>query len=600
MNENKILQYIHNPKIVFVILFFAIFLPYSNIFPNEFVYDDSSYFMAWDGIKNIDIPAYFAGDQPINFPHVYRPIRSIMQGMVYTFTRSDTFGYHIFSILVHFINTLLIFFIAKKLTNKTTALATSIIFAVLPIHVMSVTFMTAVFNTAGVIYILLSFYFYILFREKKSKMYYYLSLAIGIMAFFSYEAALILPLIFIIYEICFQNMHPKNIITSMKYIVWYFFGGLIFLLIRRYILQSIYTKPFLDPIEFTARMLTMAKALMEYIHLTIINYPLSVYHQINLSKSLDFRVFLSLLVLIFLLYLSYILWKKGKKIYTFIILWFFIGLLPYSNIIQISSFVDEQYLYIASFSWALFLGNIFTVFLEKSKKKSYKYAHGVIAVLIMVSAAYGYGAWARNFEWKNNETLWTITLKQNPSYGRSYGQIASYYEEKKDYARAEEYLLKGISILPDLSSLRVTLGDVYAEKGDYENAMQQYVKAIELRPGYAPSYHNLGYVYLKKGNNKKAEEYFRKAMEISPVYYESIFNLAVLLLDQKKFAEAQLLFEKASMLRKKNHEIYFGLGMSYMGLSDKNSAKKYFERTLVLNPGFAPAKEMLEKLRKEE
>lgn len=597
MDQKNFLEYLYNPKVAFVILLLAVVLPYSNIFPNEFVYDDPSYFVTWEGIKNIDLGAYFAGDQPINFYHLYRPMRTIIQAVVYKFTDSNPFGYHIFSILVHFINTFLVFLIAKKLINNLAAFATALFFAVLPVHVMSVTFMTASFNTAGVIFIFLSFYLYILFREKNLKKYFYLSLAMAVIAYFSYEAALVLPLIFILYEICFQKTHPKNIVSHMKYLGWYFLAGFIFFFIRSEVLKGLYTKPFLIPIEFSTRIFTETKALMKYIYLTVINYPLDVYHHIELSKSFDTYVILSLLILLSLLFLACVLWKRGNKIYTFIIFWFFIGLLPYSNIIQIASFIDEQYQYLSSFSWALFLGHTFSGTIERYKNKDKKYTHFAILGFMALAIIYGYITWARNFEWKNNETLWTKTIKLNPNYGRSYTQIAEYYKDKGDFIRAEEYLNSGISKFPQFSTLRVTLGDLYFKKDDFQKAEEQYLKAIELRPNYAPVYHNLGYLYLKEGNYKKAEENFRKTIEISPLFYESIFNLAVLLLDQKKFTESQSLFERAIKLRKKDPEAYFGLGMSFMGLKDNARAQEYFNKALILNPHFAPAQEKLDEIK---
>ncbi|MFH1551379.1 MAG: tetratricopeptide repeat protein [bacterium] len=228
----------NNKWIIFALIIIVSVIPYFNTLSNEFVYDDVDYFLNWQGIRNIDIVSYFSGDAPMYYEHVYRPVRSIIQSIVYQFSGVNPFGYHLFAIIINLLNVALVYLIAKKILNENriAGLISVVIFALLPVHTMSVSFITASFNTAGIIFLFLSLYLYILFRELAKKKYIYGSMILGLVAFFTYELTLILPLLIILYDLCFKKITKDKI----KYYVFYFSGALLLLIIRFNVLKNIY------------------------------------------------------------------------------------------------------------------------------------------------------------------------------------------------------------------------------------------------------------------------------------------------------------------------------------------------------------------------
>ncbi len=596
-NQRTLFNLFNNRWFIIALISVAAVVPYLNIFNNTFAYDDSDYFLRWEGIKSINISSFFSGDAPMHYHHVYRPIRSIIQSIIYQFSSTNPFGYHLFALAVHLLATFLIYLIAKRISNKIIALVSAIIFALLPVHTMSITFILAIFSTVGLVFLLLSFYLYILFGQSHHKKYFYLSLAAALLAFFTYELALILPLLIILYDVCIKNLTKKQFKSYAKYYLFYFLEAILFLIIRYSILGKIYKGPFLIEIDFFNRMLTMSKAFVRYIYLTIFNYPLSVHYDTEIANSLfDIKVLASLLTIFGLIGLAIFFYKRNLKIYTFIIFWFFISLIPVANIVPIAFFVSEQYLYLASFAWTLLLGIIFYKLYCSFKEKKQGLITSLLIVLIMLCLVYGYLTWSRNKDWRNDLVLWTSVLARQPNSVKAHNNLAFYYRNEENYRLAQEHLQKALEINPEYSLAYVNLGEVYMDQEQFEQAIEYFKKAISLRPNYAASYHNLGFSYHNLGQVKEAEENYQKAIEIYPQYYQSNKNLAVLYLAQERYDEAMVRFKRALELQKNDYESYFGLGLSYLYQGEKTLAKEYFQKALEINPRFTPAQEKLNQL----
>ena len=96
MSFDSFISKVTNARIIFIVLVFASVIPYLNIIGNEFAYDDPYYFVEWEGIRTVDFVSFFAGDQPLNYRHVYRPVRSIIMALVYQIGGTNPTAYNIF------------------------------------------------------------------------------------------------------------------------------------------------------------------------------------------------------------------------------------------------------------------------------------------------------------------------------------------------------------------------------------------------------------------------------------------------------------------------------------------------------------------------
>lgn len=195
---------------LFVILCSA-FLPSLS---NFFVADDFTW-LHWAATATLpDVGGYFIEAQ--NF--FYRPLSKSLVVLLYSFLSFQPGGYHMFTLVLHFLAVIAVYLLATKLLkNKFLGFLTAIIFLLHPSHSENIYWFSTISVTLGTVFILYAVYSFIQFREQKSTkaIFSYLgAFLLSIFAFISYEIAVILPILFIAVDLLIAK--PKR---SWK-IVW--------------------------------------------------------------------------------------------------------------------------------------------------------------------------------------------------------------------------------------------------------------------------------------------------------------------------------------------------------------------------------------------
>jgi len=228
-----------NKKIAVPILLIILLslISYFNIFGNEFVWDDYIFILDNPDIRSFsNIPLFFTQD----VDGLYRPIRSLHYTFVYSIAGKNEFLYHFNSLFFHIIISILIYFIIYEIfAKRNISLIAALIFAVHPIHTGRVTNITAGFDLFGILFMLLSFYFYIKFSKLSIKKYFLFSLLLFLIAVFASEETIVLPLLVVLYEFSFnrEKFNRKLIKNNIiKNYVPFFIVALFFIVIRFFVL----------------------------------------------------------------------------------------------------------------------------------------------------------------------------------------------------------------------------------------------------------------------------------------------------------------------------------------------------------------------------
>jgi len=239
---------------------------------------------------------------------------------------------------------------------------------------------------------------------------------------------------------------------------------------------------------------------------------------------LDPQIIFSVVVLILLL-LTAVWARKKYPLVSFSIGWFFICLLPVSNIIPIQTFLAERYLYLPSFGFCLLSGYLlYRLYNLPLNQKGYS---KVIAVIIFtfIAAFYLKASITRNTHWKDEITLCSVTVKQAPGSGIWHTNLGAAYSRQDEYQKAIQYYQKAIQINPALAKPHYNLGLSYHDLEEYEKAIQYFNKTIQLRPRFPKVYNNLGTTYIAIGNYEKAIQCYRRAIQLKPDFVDAQRNL---------------------------------------------------------------------------
>ncbi len=136
-------------------------------------------------------------------------------------------------------------------------------------------------------------------------------------------------------------------------------------------------------------------------------------------------------------------------------------------------------------------------------------------------------------------------LKIDPSCLAAYNNLGLIYEKLHQPAEAVAVYEKALSIDPGYALAHNNLANVLSSLGKTVEAMHHYLQAISSDPDYAVAHYNLANVYLNLGRLDESARQYREALRIDPFYAEAHNNLGSVLLLQGATTEAIAHFSKA-------------------------------------------------------
>lgn len=584
----------HNAILQSIIIIILAFFSYSNIFINEFVYDDIEFIVEWSEAESLTITDAFRGVTPEGFEHRYRPIKNLALSAVYKLGGGNPTAFHIFSLLLIICTSLLVWKLNTKIAGSKAGFVTGLIYAVMPIHTESVTFMTASYDYLAMPFLLSSVFCYMLYKEKKHTTLLVASIIFSGLAYFTFEITIILPVLLITYDSLIRkekwNQIKSQLLTS--------YGGhtffiIVYLIVNQAIAAHTVRNDSITTIDLFIRLLTATKVFVLYVYLTIVNFPLNANHTITIERSLSAHVFASLLfILAFISMTVWAIWKK-YNLFAFGLVWFLVAIAPVSNIVQLVAFAGERYLFLASMGWALLIGLIIKSIIVDKKK----FQNTAILSLLTLIAIYGTLTYTRNKDWQNEEKLWAATLQYNPNDIKALNNIAFYYSRNGNKEKARQIWNRIFELDPKYTGSYIGLAKIEMDSKNYREAIKYLKKSLEVKNNNIQILNTLALAYIQLGEYGKANNYLTKAINIEPRYLNSVFNLAVIKVQLEQWDQALTYFHQANTLKPNNPEILFGIGLSYYHLGSKEQALEYINMALTIKSDYQSAKEFLQSIK---
>ena len=475
---------------------------------------------------------------------LYRPIPVLTFAIDNYIWKGETYGFHFTNAALNAVNGVLLFFVliflfGDALKPRYAALA-ALLFALHPVHTEAVNMIVGRTELLAAFFSFLAVIFYL-------RKYLIAALVMFFFALLSKEIAVTVPVMLLLYEW-----------LSKKKIEWknYFFFALVlgfYFLLRNAVLGGLSgsnQEGILAGQDIWRRAFTVIYAIGLYLRLLFFPHYLTAdYSDYALPVSFfEPKVFLSLFGILILLFIA---WKHRDKkwILTFGILWFFVTILPVSNIISIGALLGERFMYLPSVAFAL----IISAFFVNWNNAFARTALAIFCTLLCI--VFGIYTFARNYDWKDGFTLFAAAEKAQPNNPRVNFYMGLKAETEKDIARAVKYYELAVKEFPtnnwkpdsgtinNLKAKIIELGGTSVKAveteaitlyntglrlykdGKYDQALEKLKKAVELNKLHADTYVVIGGVYVEKQDPKKAIEYFEKALKINPNHPEAKENI---------------------------------------------------------------------------
>jgi Flp pilus assembly protein TadD len=156
-----------------------------------------------------------------------------------------------------------------------------------------------------------------------------------------------------------------------------------------------------------------------------------------------------------------------------------------------------------------------------------------------------------------------------------------------------------LALNPNNNLIRLNLGNAYVDRGEIGKGMAQFRTAIDVDPNYVDAHHNLGYALANSRRYDEAVEHYRAALRIRPDYAVTHDRLAEALRDLGRSEQAIDHFRKALEFGRETEQIHYNLATLLRRSGDLPAATAHYQRTLEMNPDHGAAKRALESLRED-
>lgn len=536
-----------------------------------FIWDDDRYvtenplITAPDGMSRI----WFSLDSPSQyFPLVYTTFR--IEHSLWGF---NPLGYHIVNIILHAINALLVWLVLRRLSIRGAWLAAAI-FALHPVHVESVAWITERKNVLSTLFYLLTILAWLRYTDKSTarpQAYYWLAFALCALALFSKTTACTLPaVLLLILWLKGKRIGRRQLEDVVPFAILSVLMGLITVWWERYE-QGTFGEEF----AFSAleRVLIASRALWFYVvklvwpaRLTF-SYPRWA---IDAAEPMQYAWLVGCAVLVAALWW----WRRALGREPAAAAAFFaVSLAPMLGFFSLYTFryafVADHYQYVASIGPIAFFS---AIVMRKWERPTAGYGMRFVFPLVIL-AVLGMLTWRQAHAYRDMETLWLDTLAKNPSSALAHNNLGIILFARGEHEEAFDHYSKALHLNPRSFEACKNMGDSLAALGKPEQAIDYYNKALELNPDYPYAHYSLANILVDQGRLEKAVVHYSKAIQVKPDYAEARYNLGVALAKQGKKEEAARQIAEAVRI---NPGLAEGLG------AQADSAQEHFNRGVEL------------------
>ncbi len=191
--------------------------------------------------------------------------------------------------------------------------------------------------------------------------------------------------------------------------------------------------------------------------------------------------------------------------------------------------------------------------------------------------------------WKDSLILFARTLAVTRDNWLAENLMGAALIERERYGEAEGHLRRSVAIHPGFAHSRVNLANALAQTAKEEEAFEEYERALALSPGLADAETGLANLHAQKGNLAEAERLYRKALESRPDLAAAHNNLATLLVRTGDLEGAVRHYQAALDLNPFLASAHYNLGLVCKRMARYQEAFFHFLRAVEIRPGHAQA-----------
>jgi protein O-mannosyl-transferase len=496
-------------------------------------------------------------------------------------------GYHLVNILMHVAAALLLLKILQTLQIPAAGLAAAI-FALHPVQVESVAWISELKNTLSGVCYFASALAYLRFDRTRNKASYAAALVFFGVGLLAKTVIATLPAALLV--IFWWQRGKLSWRRDVLWLIPFFAAGIITGLFTSWMeRQHVGAQGSEFNFSIVERFLIAGRVIWFYLGKLI--WPADLifsYPRWRISQAVWWQYMFPAAVAL-LLVLLWVLRQRTRGPLAAML--FFIGTLfpalGFFNVYPFKfSFVADHFQYIACCGPIVAASVAIHALFRQFQARPLVWPRAVCAILLTTLCVI---TWRQSRMYTDLETLWRTTIARNPECWLAREGLGAILLEKGQADQAITWFRSSLAMHPDSAEGENDLGTALAQKGLVDEAIKCFQNAVALRPNFAEAYDNLGEALLQKGKIDEAIGVLEKAVFFRSDLAQIRFNLADALMKKGNVPDAILQYQKILELHPTDDEAHFRLGIALRQIGQLDAAIGQFEDAVAIRPVLAEA-----------
>lgn len=497
-------------------------------------------------------------------------------------------GFHATNLLLHLLNTLLLFGVLRYMTGESWRSATVAgLFALHPLHVESVAWVSQRKDVLSTLLGLGSLAAYAAYARRPHPGRYLLTaglLALGLMA---KPTLVTLPLVFMLLDhwplrrgVRIREKIPLLALSAVSSAITF------------WVQKSGGAMSPTDVVPFPLRLSNAVVSYSRYLGKTLWPFDLSViYPHPNLAGGTPWEAWQVAGAAGLLLAITACVMRLSRRRYLAVgWLWFLGTLVPMIGLVQVGEqAMADRYTYVPSIGLfiALVWGGADWVASQRPRAAWLCPAAVGFAALTLLACA-GI-AWRQVGYWRDSVSLFTQALASAPGSPLAHYNLGVALERAGKGDEALQFYSQAVEIKPEYVEAHNNLANALRARGELATAEHHYREALRYRPDFPVAHSNLAAVLQSQARTADAIEHYREAVRLDPGYAEAHYNLGVALASTGRLGDAIRSYRQALRLEPRLAEAHNNLGLALRSRGEYESALEHFRAAAELQPELAQA-----------
>lgn len=584
----KIYQQYKNEILVSVLLFILVVFVYLPVHQFAFIFfDDNEYIVnnphVNSGITWTNITWAFKSYYSSNW-HPLTWISHMIDCQLYGLNPG---GHHLTNVFFHAINSVLLFVAFYLLTSQTIidkdsrlffSLLLATIFAIHPLRVESVAWVSERKDVLFLFFGLLSLIAYNLYVKSNKILIYFIVLLTFTLGLMSKPMLVTFPFLLLLLDFWplkrFEFYNPQNplkvkilvklVIEKLPLLTLSFVSSIVTFFAQK----SNSSVISLESLPIEIRFFNSLISYIEYLGKFFAPINLSIVYPYSLAPIPQWKWMGAIIIL---LLVSLLTIKFINKHPCLLVgwLWYLGTLVPVIGLIKVGrQSIADRYTYLPMIGINIIVCYLIVYLASQysSKKLLIYLCSAIVAIVLVVLSSIQIDCW------RDSENLISQSLNATPNNPFLSTMLANTLASKGNLIEAKELLQKTTELAPEYAEAHNALGTVFSQLGDTKKGIIYFQEAIKLNPNFADAYNNLGTALAQEGKLEQAIICYKEATRLNPIFTQAYFNLGLAYSDQTSYSEAIEALKKSISLQPNLADAHFRLSIIYLRLNNKAAA----------------------------